>query len=65
MKSKIKTILVFGGTRYFGKHLVRELIEQGFAVTIATRGKVADSFDKGIGGLDVGIFGRIDNKKLL
>ena len=31
-------ILVIGGTRYFGIHMVNKLLEQGHAVTIATRG---------------------------
>lgn len=43
-QNKSKNILVFGGTRYFGKHLVRELIGKSHAVTIATRGKAADPF---------------------
>lgn len=37
-------ILVVGGTRYFGIHMVNELLAQGHDVTIATRGKTADSF---------------------
>jgi nucleoside-diphosphate-sugar epimerase len=37
-------ILVFGGTRYFGKRLVQKLISAGRDVTIATRGLTADSF---------------------
>jgi len=44
MQHKSKSVLVFGGTRYFGKRLVGELIEQGHAVTLATRGKAADPF---------------------
>jgi nucleoside-diphosphate-sugar epimerase len=44
MQNKTKNILTFGGTRYFGKRLVGELIEQGHAVTLATRGKAADPF---------------------
>lgn len=37
-------VLVLGGTRFFGVHLVKELIAKGYQVTIATRGKTADSF---------------------
>ncbi|MBC1475429.1 NAD-dependent dehydratase [Listeria grandensis] len=37
-------ILVFGGTRFFGKKLVERLIRDGHDVTIATRGKTADDF---------------------
>jgi nucleoside-diphosphate-sugar epimerase len=39
-----KNILVLGGTRFFGKHLVHTLLDQGMTVTIATRGKTADDF---------------------
>lgn len=37
-------ILVIGGTRYFGIHMVNELLRQGHEVTIATRGKTKDSY---------------------
>lgn len=37
-------ILVFGGTRFFGVHLVDKLLEQGHEVTIATRGIAQDDF---------------------
>ena len=37
-------ILVIGGTRYFGIHMVNKLLEQGHEVTIATRGKTPDSY---------------------
>ena len=37
-------ILVIGGTRYFGKHLVHELLNKGHDVTIATRGLTPDVF---------------------
>lgn len=37
-------MLVLGGTRYFGVHLVTALIKYGYEVTIATRGKAHDSF---------------------
>lgn len=37
-------ILVIGGTRYFGIHMVNELLSKGHDVTIATRGKALDSF---------------------
>ncbi len=36
-------ILVIGGTRYFGIHMVNKLLERGHKVTIATRGKTPDS----------------------
>ncbi|OPJ61160.1 NAD-dependent epimerase/dehydratase family protein [Clostridium oryzae] len=37
-------ILVIGGTRYFGIHMVNDLLKQGHNVTIATRGNAKDSF---------------------
>ena len=41
--------LVLGGTKFFGKHLVRTLIENGNTVTIATRGKTPDPFGAEVG----------------
>lgn len=38
------TALVLGGTRFFGKHLVNTLLEQGVEVTVATRGQAGDEF---------------------
>jgi nucleoside-diphosphate-sugar epimerase len=40
----MKTALVMGGTRFFGKHLVEKLLEQGIEVTVATRGLTEDPF---------------------
>ena len=37
-------ILIFGGTRYFGISMVKELIRQGHDITIATRQLTKDSF---------------------
>ncbi len=37
-------ILVFGGTRFFGKKLVEQLVAAGHDVTIGTRGKTKDDF---------------------
>ena len=39
-------ILVLGGTKYFGVHMVEELIKRGHNVTIATRGKAKDTYGK-------------------
>ena len=39
-------VLVLGGTRYVGRHLVRELLSAGHDVTIATRGKAPDDFQR-------------------
>ncbi len=37
-------ILVIGGTRFFGIHMVNELLAKGHEVTIATRGKASDGY---------------------
>ncbi len=37
-------VLVLGGTRFFGVHMVREFLRQGDEVTIATRGLTKDDF---------------------
>lgn len=46
-------ILVFGGTRFMGKHLVQALISQRHNVTIATRGRTKDNFGNEITRLTV------------
>ncbi|HEX2944831.1 MAG TPA: NAD-dependent epimerase/dehydratase family protein [Clostridia bacterium] len=42
-------VLVVGGTRFFGVHLVNELLSRGHDVTIATRGKANDHFGNRVG----------------
>lgn len=37
-------ILVIGGTRFFGIHMVEELLKAGHEITIATRGLASDSY---------------------
>ena len=37
-------ILVIGGTRFFGIHMIGELLSHGHEVTIATRGHAEDEF---------------------
>ncbi len=37
-------ILVIGGTRFFGIHMVNKLLENGHEITIATRGKASDPY---------------------
>lgn len=39
-------VLVLGGTRYFGIHMVKSLLDRGHKVTIATRGKTKDLFEQ-------------------
>jgi nucleoside-diphosphate-sugar epimerase len=38
--------LVFGGTRYFGRHLVNNLLKAGHDVTVVNRGNLPNAFDK-------------------
>ncbi|HEY4554390.1 MAG TPA: NAD-dependent epimerase/dehydratase family protein, partial [Bacillaceae bacterium] len=40
----MKSALILGGTRFFGKELVRCLLDKGVDVTIATRGKSGNPF---------------------
>ena len=37
-------ILVIGGTRFFGIHMVNELLANGYEITIATRGESSDEY---------------------
>lgn len=37
-------VIVFGGTRFMGKHLVEELIREGHDITLATRGNTPDPY---------------------
>jgi nucleoside-diphosphate-sugar epimerase len=43
---KKMNVLVLGGTRFFGIHMVNVLLENGHDVTIATRGNASDPFGK-------------------
>ncbi|PFN28160.1 NAD-dependent epimerase/dehydratase family protein [Bacillus cereus] len=45
---RLKKVLVLGGTRFFGKHLVESLLQAGHDVTIATRGFTEDSFGNAV-----------------
>ena len=42
----MQTALVLGGTRFFGKRLVQELLDKGIKVTLANRGITEDPFGK-------------------
>ncbi len=57
----MKKVLVLGGTRFFGKHLVNALLQAGHDVTIATRGITEDSFGSTVKRL---IVDREDRKQL-
>lgn len=41
-------VLVLGGTRFFGIHMVNTLLRKGHNVTIATRGKASDPFGQNV-----------------
>lgn len=58
---KLKKVLVLGGTRFFGKHLVEALLQAGHDVTIATRGVTEDPFGSVVKRL---IVDREDEKQL-
>ena len=47
----MSSICVIGGTRFFGKIVVRALVAQGHAVTILTRGRSGDEFGDSVGRL--------------
>ncbi|SDM58269.1 NAD-dependent epimerase/dehydratase family protein [Sediminibacillus halophilus] len=49
----MKKALVFGGTKFFGIHLVNQLLDKGFHVTIATRGKTPDPFGESVRRVEV------------
>ncbi len=44
----LKTVLILGGTQFFGKRLVHKLLENGVVVTVATRGRTRDDFGDGV-----------------
>jgi nucleoside-diphosphate-sugar epimerase len=44
----MKEILVLGGTRFFGRKLVEQLLEEGHQVTIITRGQLANPFGESV-----------------
>jgi NAD(P)-dependent dehydrogenase (short-subunit alcohol dehydrogenase family) len=43
-KEDVMKVLVIGGTRFFGVHMVESLLKNGHQVTIATRGNARDEF---------------------
>ncbi|MGN7357318.1 NAD-dependent epimerase/dehydratase family protein [Paenibacillus sp. SAF-054] len=45
----MKNILILGGSRFFGKRLVQQLLDEGHKVTIATRGNTEDGFGDAVG----------------
>lgn len=48
-----KNILIIGGTRYFGRRLVADLLAAGHRVTLATRGRASDDFGARVGRIRV------------
>lgn len=40
----MSSVLVIGGTRFIGRHIVSELVDHGYSVTLLTRGKHANPF---------------------
>jgi nucleoside-diphosphate-sugar epimerase len=43
-----KNVLIIGGTRFFGRELVRRVVNSGHSVTILTRGLQADDFGEAV-----------------
>lgn len=54
-------ILVIGGTRFFGIHMVNELLANGHDVTIATRGRASDQYGDRINRI---VFERTDRESV-
>lgn len=46
-------ILVLGGTRFFGVHIVKSLLKRGHEVTVATRGNKEDEFGTSVNRIHV------------
>lgn len=44
----MKKALILGGTRFFGRTIVTNLLDQGYLVMIATRGRAPDSFGQSV-----------------
>lgn len=57
----MKKVLVLGGTRFFGVHLVHNLLKRGYKVTIATRGIRKDEFKDQVKRI---VFDRTDEKSI-
>lgn len=54
-------VLVIGGTRFIGIHLVNKLLSEGNKVTIATRGQTSDTFGESVNRL---IIERTDSESI-
>lgn len=57
----MKKALVLGGTRFFGVHLVNDLLERGMEVTVATRGIRKDEFHEKVKRI---VFDRTDENSI-
>lgn len=55
-------VLVLGGTRFMGRHLIAELLRKGHRVTMATRGNAVDDFGDAVNRLR---FDRTDEESIL
>jgi nucleoside-diphosphate-sugar epimerase len=60
----MKRALVLGGTRFFGKKLVNNLLKAGVEVTIATRGKTEDGFGDKVNRIHIDRVDRASIEKL-
>ena len=47
-------VLIIGGTRFVGRHIGEELLEQGHTITLLNRGVTPDSFPAGVERLRAG-----------
>jgi nucleoside-diphosphate-sugar epimerase len=62
---ELLNILIIGGTRYIGIHLVQSLLECGHTVTIATRGYTKDNFGNKVNRLKIDRTNADDMKRIL
>ena len=58
---KYQKVLVIGGTKQMGVHLIEELLNKGYDVTVANRGKTGDSFGNAVKRI---IFDRYDENSV-
>ncbi|ROW14205.1 hypothetical protein VPNG_04329 [Cytospora leucostoma] len=44
----LQNVAIVGGAGYIGKHILKELVDQGFQVSVLSRGHKQDEFPKGV-----------------